>query len=73
MNKVDLYALDIRGVTRRKSSFSENEQDMCLYVADLGDGNVSLSDPDAPHGHDLRLTGGEWKAFKAGVRAGEFD
>jgi hypothetical protein len=73
MNKTDLYALDIRGVTWGKSSFSENETDMCVDVAFLGDGAVALRDSTAPHRGDLRFTSGEWTAFTAGIRAGEFD
>lgn len=73
MTKTDLYALDIRGVTWAKSSFSENETDMCVEVAFLGDGAVALRDSTAPDRPDLRFTGGEWTAFKAGVRRGEFD
>jgi hypothetical protein len=73
MNKADLYALDIRGVTWTKSSFSENETDMCVDVTFLGDGAVALRDSTAPGRGDLRFTNGEWAAFTAGVRNGEFD
>ena len=73
MNKTDLYALDVRGVTWAKSSFSENETDMCVEVSFLGDGAVALRDSKAHGRGDLRFTAGEWSAFTAGVRAGEFD
>lgn len=73
MNKTDLYALDVRGVTWTKSSASENETDMCVEVAFLGDGAIALRDSTAHARPDLRFTGGEWSAFTAGVRRGEFD
>ena len=73
MNKTDLYALDVRGVTWTKSSASENETDMCVQVAFLGDGAVALRDSTSPSRPDLRFTAGEWAAFTAGVRHGEFD
>lgn len=73
MSKTDLYALDIRGVTWTKSRFSENETDMCVEVAFLGDGAVALRDSTAPNRPDLRFTAGEWSAFTTGVHAGEFN
>lgn len=72
-DKADLYALDIKGVTWTKSRFSENERDMCVEVAFLGDGAVALRDSKAHDRGDLRFTAGEWDAFTAGVRAREFD
>ena len=73
MSKTDLYALDIRGVSWTKSKVSENETDMCVEVAFLGDGAVALRDSKMPDRPGLRFTGGEWSAFTAGVRLGEFD
>ncbi len=73
MNTNDLYQLDIRGVTWAKSTYSENETDMCVEVADLGNGAVALRDSKARGRDDLRFTAGEWAAFTAGVRAGQFD
>jgi hypothetical protein len=73
MNKTDLYALDIGGVTWAKSSFSENETDMCVEVAFLGDGAVALRDSTSRGRPALRFTGREWSAFTAGVRRGEFE
>ncbi len=63
MNKTDLYALDINGAEWAKSSFSENETDMCVEVAFLGDGAVALRDSTSPNRSDLRFTAGEWLAF----------
>jgi hypothetical protein len=56
----------------RKSSYSGNGGDNCVEVADR-DGVVLVRDTKdrskAPH----RFTRAEWKAFTAGVCAGEFD
>ncbi|MEU0464992.1 DUF397 domain-containing protein [Amycolatopsis sp. NPDC006131] len=54
----------------RKSSFSTNN-DNCVYVRDLpGGGRVVL---DSKTGVTQAYTKGEWDAFIAGVKAGEFD
>jgi hypothetical protein len=56
----------------RKSTASG--QSACLEVAQATDGEaVLLRDSKHPDGPRLRLTPGEWRAFVAGVRAGEFD
>ncbi|MGA9310307.1 MAG: DUF397 domain-containing protein [Pseudonocardiaceae bacterium] len=73
MSKADLYARDISGAEWAKSSFSENETDMCVEVAFLGGGAVALRDSTSCSRPDLRFTRGEWSAFTAGVRRGEFD
>ncbi len=73
MSKADLYARDISGAEWAKSSFSENETDMCVEVAFLGGGAVALRDSTSRSRPDLRFTRGEWSAFTAGVRRGEFD
>ncbi|WP_214407074.1 DUF397 domain-containing protein [Pseudonocardia lacus] len=56
----------------RKSSFSNDGT--CVEVADLPDGGRLVRDTklgeDSPV---LRYTAAEWRAFVAGVRAGEFD
>lgn len=44
-----------------------------MEVAFLDDGAVALRDSDLPSRPELRFTGGEWSAFTAGMRAGEFD
>lgn len=70
--KAGLYAQDISGAVWRKSSRSENEADMCVEVAPIGDGAVAVRDSkNRAHG-DLRFTAAEWVAFTAGVRDGEF-
>ena len=44
----------------------------CVQVAELPDGQIGIRDSKAPHGPILRFTLGEWDAFTAGVRNGEF-
>ena len=55
------------------SSFSNGNGNGCVEVAHLPGGGVALRDTKdrslAPH----RFTAGEWEAFVAGVRNGEFD
>jgi hypothetical protein len=52
-------------------------QSACLEVARATDGDggdeVLLRDSKHPDGARIRLTPTEWRAFVAGVRAGEFD
>jgi hypothetical protein len=46
---------------------------MCVEAAFLGGGAVALRDSTSRGRPDLRFTSGEWSAFTAGVRRGEFD
>jgi hypothetical protein len=50
MDKSDVYARDLSGVTWRKSSKSFPDGQECVEVAELGDGAVALRDPTTPHG-----------------------
>lgn len=67
--------MDLAGARWRKSSFSGGADSGtgCVEVAFLPDGAVALRDTKdralAPH----HYPGAEWRAFLAGVRAGEFD
>jgi hypothetical protein len=55
-----------------KSSFSGSNGN-CVEVALLDDGGVALRDSkDGGTGPVLRYTAAEWRAFVAGVEAGEF-
>jgi hypothetical protein len=61
------------GLAWRKSSFSGNESNGgCVEVAVLAGGEVAVRDTKdrarAPHRHSVPA----WRAFLAGVRAGEF-
>lgn len=56
--------------TWRKSSYSNNGQ--CVEVTDVGDG-VLVRNSNHPDRGTLALTRGEFAAWLAGVKAGEFD
>jgi hypothetical protein len=55
--------------TKSTRSFSNSN---CVEVAQLPDGQIGVRDSKAPHGPVLQFTPGEWNAFTAGVRNGEF-
>lgn len=56
-----------------KSSYSASNGS-CVEVAALPEGGRALRDSkDNGSGPILYFTASEWSAFKAGVRAGEFD
>ena len=58
----------------RKSSYSGGNGGDCVEVAQLPDGSHAVRDTkDHGHGPTLRFTAGEWAAFTAAVRTGEFD
>ncbi|MGW5227899.1 DUF397 domain-containing protein [Nocardia niigatensis] len=62
----------VRNAHFRKSSKSGNGPD-CVEVAFLADGAVAVRHSKAKDGHVLVYTPGEWDAFTAGVRNGEFE
>jgi Domain of unknown function (DUF397) len=64
--------IDLSGAEWRKSSFS-NGQSNCVEVAFLPDGEVAVRDSKNPDGAALVFTPGEWDAFIAGARNGEFN
>jgi hypothetical protein len=72
MNKSELYAQDLNGVTWRKSSHSEVDMSECVTVADLPGGAKAVRDSKNPDLAPLRFTAREWAAFIAGIRDGEF-
>ena len=45
----------------------------CVAVGRLPTGHVLVTDTKDPEGPQLRFDASEWRAFVAGVRAGEFD
>ncbi|GAA2377906.1 DUF397 domain-containing protein [Nonomuraea africana] len=63
---------DIIKADWRKSRFC-NGASACVEFARLADGNVALRDSKQEDGPVLVFTPGEWAAFTAGVRDGEFD
>lgn len=56
----------------RKSTRSGSNGGACVEVAELADGATAVRDSKNPDGAALIFTGGEWAAFTAGIRAGEF-
>ncbi len=61
---------NLPGAVWRKSSYSARSA--CVEVAFAGD-RVGVRDSKDPHGPVLIFSPGEWGAFLAGIRAGEFD
>jgi hypothetical protein len=62
---------DTGGLAWRKSSHSGGS-DQCVEVVRDGD-HMLVRDSKDPAGPVLSYTEGEWRAFVAGVRAGELD
>jgi hypothetical protein len=56
----------------RKSSFSTHAGN-CVYFSQYGDGVIGLKNPRNTHGYAMLCSPDEWRAFVAGVKAGEFD
>ncbi len=65
--------MDLTDARWRKSSHSGNNGGNCVEVARDLPGVVALRDSKDPDGPVLFFTPDEWRAFAAGVRAGEFD
>jgi hypothetical protein len=59
-------------ITWRKSRHSGTE-DVCVETAFLPGGDVAVRDSKDRDGPVLRYTPGEWRAFIAGVKDGEFE
>jgi Domain of unknown function (DUF397) len=60
---------DDLGWFRSSHSFANNN---CAEVARLPDGHVAVRDSKDPGGPVLTLSPGEWAAFTAAIKAGEF-
>lgn len=69
MNDVNV---DLTGAKWFKSSRSQAGKE-CVEVAHLDTGLVGTRDSKNPNGPALVFTPGEWDAFIAGAKAGEFD
>jgi hypothetical protein len=61
-----------RTVQWRRSGACTGADSTCVEVA-VGADEVAVRDSKDPGGPALRFTAAEWRAFLAGVRAGEFD
>ncbi len=66
------YEIDLSTAQWRKSVRSGPNCDNCVEVAFVG-GAVALRDSKDPDGPALVFTPGEWGAFTAGAKDGEFD
>jgi hypothetical protein len=63
--------MDIGHMTWRKASFSTSNGGGCVEVAQLP-AVVAVRDSKDPDGSRLTFSSEEWRAFVAGVKAGEF-
>lgn len=59
----------------RTSSFSGNNGGNCVEVAPFADGTgrVAVRHSKVPDGTAIVYSAGEWEAFLAGAKSGEFD
>jgi hypothetical protein len=66
--------MELTGANWRKSSYSNNGGNSCVEVAaDVPGSLVGVRDSKDLQGPALIFTAGEWAAFAAGIRGGEFD
>jgi Domain of unknown function (DUF397) len=65
--------MDLSSAMWRKSSYSGGNGGNCVEVARNLPGVVAVRDSKDPDGPALVFTPGEWRAFAAGIRGGEFD
>jgi hypothetical protein len=65
--------MDLSRAEWRKSSRSAGNGGDCVEVARNLPGAVAVRDSKDPEGPKLVFTPDEWRAFTAGVTAGEFD
>ena len=65
--------MDLTRAKWRKSSHSNANGGACVEVAQNLPGAVAVRDSKDPDGPKLAFAPDEWRAFAAGVRAGEFD
>ncbi|MGH3795144.1 MAG: DUF397 domain-containing protein [Pseudonocardiaceae bacterium] len=66
------HETELSRVVWRKASYSNGNGGACVEVADVDGGHCAVRDSKDPAGPVLTFTPGEWTAFTAGVRAGEF-
>jgi hypothetical protein len=66
------YQLDLSAAAWRKSVRSGPNCDNCVEVAFVGEA-IAVRDSKNPTGPALVFTPGEWDAFVAGAKDGEFD
>ena len=75
MDKTALYARDLTAAQWNVSSRSHDDDppDNCVEVASFPDGVRAVRDSNDRTRPALMFTPGEWSAFTAGVRSGDFD
>jgi hypothetical protein len=64
--------MDLTGAKWRKSHYSGSNGGNCVEVASNLPGVVAVRDSKDPDGPKLAFIPDEWRAFAAGVKAGEF-
>jgi hypothetical protein len=64
--------MDMNSAVWRKSSYSGNNGGNCVEVARNLPGVVAVRDSKDPDGPKLAFTPGQWRAFAAAIKAGEF-
>lgn len=65
--------MDLTSAVWRKSSYSGTNGGNCVEVAGNLPGIVAVRDTKDPDGPQLAFAPGEWLAFTARVKAGDFD
>jgi hypothetical protein len=65
--------IDIDRAAWRKSTYSGDNGGGCVEVARNLPGVVAVRDSKDPEGPKLAFAPNEWRAFTAGIKAGEFD
>ncbi|MGN9781793.1 DUF397 domain-containing protein [Nonomuraea sp. ZG12] len=69
---MDELTQELGMATWRKSTYSGSDGGNCVEIADLSGGRRGVRDSKNPTGPVLVFTPGEWDAFIAGVKGGEF-
>ena len=65
--------IDIDRAAWRKSTYSGDNGGGCVEVARNLPGVVAVRDSKDPEGPKLAFAPDQWRAFTAGIKAGEFD
>jgi hypothetical protein len=65
--------MDVSHVTWRKSSYSTSQGGGCVEIAQFPAAAIGVRDSKDPEGPNLLFTADEWRAFVAGMKAGQFD
>jgi Domain of unknown function (DUF397) len=65
--------MDLSRADWRKASYSSTNGGACVEVAGNLPGIVAVRDSKDPDGAVLAFSPGEWRAFAAGVKTGEYD